>query len=157
MLSIHTFQEHALARALENLSWKVVETAKALQTLHIVQKLHMVEKIAHLDVRTFYVGYTLRAGPDWSQLIARAVFIDLDRGTAEIDNEVVLRHFSVQSAMPSSWPKGVLFNARRCDWRQWALMVWSLLVNDADEVDKIYEGNLTMSGFEFLDNILCGA
>jgi hypothetical protein len=114
------------------------------------------EKIAHQDVRTFNVGYTLRAEQHGTQAFARAVFIDLDRGTADIDLGVKLRTSGVQCVKPSSWPKEVMFSAKRCDWRQWALMVWSVLAHDVDEVCSIYAGKLIMSGFEFLDKILSG-
>ena len=127
----------------------VLETAKSLR------KLHVDEKIAHLDVRTFNVGYTLSAGEDGTPTVARAVFIDLDRGTAGL--WVTLCTSGVQCSMPASWPAEVVFSAKRCDWRQWALMVWSVLAHDADEVRSIYAGRITESGFAFLDDILSGA
>ena len=36
-------------------------------------------------------------------------------------------------------------------------MVWSVLAHDADEVRSLYAGKPTVSGFEFLDDILTGA
>ena len=129
----------------------VLETAKSLQRLHVD------EMMAHLDIRTLNMGYTLSAGQDGAPALARAVFIDLDRGTADIDHRVMLRTAGVQCSKPTSWPKGVVFSAKRCDWRQWALMVWSVLAHGADEVRSIYAGRVTESGFAFLDDILAGA
>ena len=129
----------------------VLETARSLQ------KLHVCEKMAHLDIRTFNVGYTLSGGQDETSTIARAVFIDLDWGTHGIDKRVTLRTAGVMYAKPRPWPTGVMFSAKRCDWRQWALMVWSVQARDADEVRGIYAGKFTESGFAFLDEILTGA
>jgi hypothetical protein len=129
-----------------------------LKTAVSLRKLHVDQRIAHLDVRTNNVGYTLSAesGHDGTPTFATAVFIDLDRGTAKIDRPVTLRTSGVECAIPSSWPTEVLFSAKRCDWRQWALMVWSVLVHDVEEVRRIYAGKLIVSGFEFLDEILSG-
>jgi hypothetical protein len=128
----------------------VLETARSLRRLHVD------EKLAHLDVHTFNVGYSLSTEQDRTPRSARAVFIDLDRGTAKIDLPVTLRTAGAQCAKPSSWPAGLVLSAKRCDWRQWALMVWSLLARDVDEVRNLYSGRSAESGFGFLDEILTG-
>jgi hypothetical protein len=127
-----------------------------LNTAISLRKLHLNEKIAHLDVRTDNVGYILSDRQDGTPMVVSAVFIDLDRGTRDIDLEVTLRTYGVECAIPSSWPTEVLFSAQHCDWRQWALMVWSVLAHDVHEVRSLYAGRVTVSGFVFLDEILAG-
>jgi hypothetical protein len=135
----------------------VIETAKALRVLHGAG-------IAHLDVRIFNVGFrivessTAASAPGASAPAAvQAVLIDLDRGTRRLDGPVFFSSAKgAQYARPQSWPADVVFNATRCDWRQWALMVWSLLVPALAEGD-IYSGKTDSETcpFLFLRSFLC--
>ena len=129
----------------------VVETAKALRALHRAN-------IAHLDMRAFNVGFRIvkpKAGE--AARAARAVLIDLDRGSRTPNLEATFLTTCAQYARPD-WPEEVVFSAARCDWRQWALMLWSLLVPAAEHA--IYsEGNVLLGAcpFAFLDGIIVRA
>ena len=131
-----------------------VETAKALHTLHR-------EGIAHLDVRTFNVGFRIvkpRMGQGAAPggRAARAVLIDLDRGTWNPGRVIAFQTKCAQYARPRDWPIDMVFSAARCDWRQWALMVWSLLEPAAEPI--IYSEAKDSSDacpFPFLHGIIC--
>ena len=122
----------------------VLKSAIALRILHTK------DKIAHQDIRTFNIGYIRVDGQ------ARVVFIDLDGSTSELAGIVtsVTGNNCPQFQKPAYWPSDVKFDAQRSDWRQWALMVWSLLRRELEA--KIYGGELAMSGMAFLDTILHG-
>jgi hypothetical protein len=128
----------------------VVETAKAIRAIHR-------GNIAHLDVRSFNVGYRIvkpRTGE--SARAARAVLIDLDRGSCTPSLEATFHTKCAQYARPHGWPQEVVFSAARCDWRQWALMIWSLL--DPAQEHLIYsEGKHPLGAcpLAFLDGIIC--
>jgi hypothetical protein len=128
----------------------VIETAKALRALHN-------DGIAHLDVRTFNVCFRI-VKPRTGEVAraARAVLIDLDRGERTSNCEVFFPANCAQYARPHGWPKEVAFSAARCDWRQWALMLWSLLVPAKEHT--IYseaKDPLGACPFPFLDGIIC--
>ena len=125
----------------------VLETAKALHELH-------KEEIAHLDVRPFNVCFRLVVNQ--GVRAARAVLIDLDRGTWTSNREMNLCADCAQYTPPRGWPKDVAFTAARCDWRQWALMLWSLLVPTVEHA--IYSEEKDQLGscpLAFLDAIIC--
>jgi hypothetical protein len=132
----------------------VLESAKALRELHR-------DGIAHLDVRTSNVGFRIvkpGAGHGAAPArAARAVLIDLDRGVWDPDIAI---HFSssmsAQYDVPHDWPADVVFSAVRCDWRQWALMIWSLLVPGKER--DIYSKRKAPLGpcpFAFLQGVIC--
>jgi hypothetical protein len=123
----------------------VVKSAEALQILHTL------DGLAHLDIRTFNLGYILvNRGED-----AKVVFIDLDSSTAELTNEAGNSESNVEQLRPpDSWPETVNFTVLRCDWRQWAMMIWALL--QPSQEAKIYEGKLRKCPFPFLEDILNG-
>ena len=125
----------------------VQETAVQLKNMHVR------EKIAHLDIRTFNVGYYIDQGREKhpEQPVVRAMFIDLDRGCS-VDEKVPARSTLAQYQKPPEWPANEKFTAGCCDWRQWALMVWALL----EDGDSVYSGRLQCSGMPFIDNILFG-
>lgn len=121
----------------------VVQSAIALRILHTTAR------IAHQDIRTFNIGYV--RGPNRE---ARVVFIDLDRSTFELTEPVATSKTIPQYQKPAKWPTDVEFDALRSDWRQWALMIWSLL--DRKLETRIYGGGVTSSDMAFLDGILHG-
>ena len=125
----------------------VQETAVQLKNMHIR------EKIAHLDIRTFNVGYCIDQGRENhpEQPVVRAMFIDLERGCT-VDEKVAARNTLPQYQKPPEWPVNEKFTAGCCDWRQWALMVWALL----EDGDSVYSGRLQCSGMPFIDNIIFG-
>jgi hypothetical protein len=123
----------------------VVKSAEALQILHIK------DQIAHLDIRTFNLGYILcNEGKE-----AKIVFIDLDSSTDHLDSIAGDDKVKVeQRRKPDAWPTTVRYNMVRCDWRQWAMMIWALLQLSQEE--KIYEGQVRSCPYEFLEDILTG-
>jgi hypothetical protein len=129
----------------------VLKSAEALKELH-------TQGIAHRDIRTFNLAFMeSKPGARKSDSVFNVVFIDLDRGTERLYDLVGSSDESAaQTLKPDSWPEAVPFNAKRCDWRQWALMIWSVLVESAEEVDMIYSAKKDVSGSEFLNDILSG-
>jgi hypothetical protein len=123
----------------------VVKSAEALQILHIN------DKLAHLDIRTFNLGYILcNEGKE-----AKIVFIDLDSSTDQLDSIAGDTKTKVeQRRKPDAWPTTVRYNMVRCDWRQWAMMIWALLQLSQEE--KIYEGQVRSCPYNFLEDILTG-
>ncbi len=124
----------------------------AIQSALGLRALHVYDQIAHLDVRTFNTCFLL-AGKENSEQ-AKIVFIDLDRSTQNLDSKNRVSTVGAQYVKPPEWPNDVPFSARNCDWRQWALMLWSVL-KPADE-EIIYNGEINSSGQPFLDSILSG-
>jgi hypothetical protein len=118
-----------------------------------LRALHVHDEIAHLDVRTFNTCFILAGEKNTEQ--AKVVFIDLDRSTPSLDSKQRVSTVCAQYVQPPEWPQDVLFSARNCDWRQWALMLWSVLEHADAEI--IYAGRKCISGQRFLDAILSGA
>jgi hypothetical protein len=148
---LHFFTFHAVepplskARILSCFPEFVVKSAEALQVLHTK------DKLAHLDIRTFNLGYILCDGGKE----AKIVFIDLDSSTRELDDIAGSSKSKVeQRRKPDAWPIAVSYDVVRCDWRQWAMMIWSLL--QLSQERKIYEGQLRSCPYDFLDDILTG-
>jgi hypothetical protein len=125
----------------------------AIQSALALRALHIYDQIAHLDVRTFNTCFIL-TGKENSQQ-AKVVFIDLDRSTEDLDRKQRVSTVGAQYVQPPMWSEGVPFSARNCDWRQWALMLWSVLKHA--DAESIYSGELISSGQPFLDSILSGS
>lgn len=123
----------------------LVKSAQALQILHIK------DKLAHLDIRTFNLGYLLCKGEEE----AKVVFIDLDTSTSALESSAGNSKSKIeQRRKPDAWPETVSYSVARCDWRQWAMMIWSLL--ELSQEENIYEGKVRNCPYEFLEDVLTG-